>query len=74
MSKNAGEESDAVDSYYKDLKWDSKDKVDRYQRMVAAVTNQSDKRMGFKNSDASQRTEGGTVEAAQQVVNALLNG
>lgn len=68
----------AIDSYYKNLKWDSRDKVDRYTRMVAAVTNQEDRRKGFGNKDAGEPTEGKhkrrTEAVAHHVVRKMIDG
>lgn len=51
-----------------------KAKPQNYIDMIAAVTNQKDRKKGFGNKDAGERTEGGGVNEAARIVEELING
>ena len=51
-----------------------KAKPQNYIDMVAAVTNQKDRKKGFGNADAGETTAGKKLREANQIVNTLLYG
>jgi hypothetical protein len=49
-----------------------KAKPQNYIDMIAAVTGQKDRKSGFKNKDAGERSEGGKLSEAASIVEVLL--